>query len=158
MSKPEKFTLITNLQFVTVRGVRTFCHALLVTENDKGLFGPSYTVRGFGTEGAWPVFDIRIAKEDLPFALAEAHSADKLWLKEDGTAQPLVSGAILSFKSGLDLQLVTATDEKPIDVTHYTEIIEVWQAVWRKTAEYWHMPNMPRLVYGPPSPSGCTYR
>jgi hypothetical protein len=157
----SKYTLLTNLQFVTLNGVRTFCRALLITQDDNPVLafaGADYTIRGFGTEAAWPVFDVRFRKEDLPYTLAAGMSDNLLFMTQDGAVKPLITGAVMEFKSGLVLVLEADDADRPIDVTYEAEDIgKVWRTMWEKTAAYWKAPRMPRLTYGPPSASGCKY-
>lgn len=56
----ERYTLITDLSFVSLAGVRTFTHALLVEETRHPfLREQSHTqLRGFGAEASAPTFDV----------------------------------------------------------------------------------------------------
>lgn len=133
-----KYTLLTNLRFITLNGVRTFCHALLITQDDNPVIsfgGSNYSIRGFGTEAAWPVFDMALAKEDLPYSLTTAASDNVLVIAHDGSTKLLRTGTIMTFKSGLSLVLESDAASKPIDVTYEEDdISEVWRMLWVKTA------------------------
>lgn len=157
-----KYTLITNLSFVQLQGtnLRLDCHALLVTEDAGSAIGPSYTLRGFGTDPAWPVFTYWLEKDALPFELARADSAGSaVILGQDGAEKPLFQGALLRLKGEQEFFLQTDSSERPLDVHEQEDgdIMAVWALLYDKVAEYWHAPYMPRLTYGPPSKAGNRY-
>jgi hypothetical protein len=157
-----KFTLITNLDYVSVNGLRTNCSALLLEETDhstNGLFnsmhGASGTIRrqirGFGPDGAWPVFDLDVPS--LEFAAEGVATNHVLMMSSDGErVKPLMSGARLQFKDGPEILLWAENDEYPIAVEVYPagiSITEVWPDVVRNAARYWKAPNMPLLQWVP---------
>jgi len=155
-----KYTLLTNIQFIQRVGddMRLNCHAVLITEGGFGMFGKSYSLRGFGTEAAWDNFQMWLDKDKhFPFAFRQHEDHSSVMLT-DGDPKPLFSGNILTFKNGMAFFLQADTSSKPIDVYEQTgDICKVWEVLYRKTAEYWHAPYMPRLSYGPPSTEGFRY-
>lgn len=145
---PEKYILITNLNWVTIGPVRTNTHALLL--EDAVLLGDRQCkVRGFGTDAAWPVFDIflKSIEHELVDAQGNVHM-----LKEDKLV-PLITGALLRLKNGPELQLVTCNRSRPLDIQTFEseggdrKILEVWEVLERKVPEYWDAPNMPLLSW-----------
>lgn len=61
-SHPATSVVITNLRYVTIRGVRMNCHAVVITDNpnlsDDG--GRRYDLTGYGTSCVWHVFDLML--------------------------------------------------------------------------------------------------
>lgn len=158
---PEKYTLITNLEFVSIGGVRTFTNALLLCES-PGHFQPEVLdrrIRGFGTDPAWPTFDLMEVKS-LEYTLVDARSSAVV-IGHDGQMRPLCSGAIMQFADGgPEIRLVTCAREAPLRFDQFETnpeapddhvILRVWEVLPRRVAQFWH-PNtyMPRLTWGPP--------
>jgi hypothetical protein len=152
--KKAKYTLYTNISFVQRAddGLRLNCHALLLSQDAIGLFGPSYTMRGFGTEAAWEVFQLWLEKDKhFPFTIAPFEDQSNVILKDDGSTKALFGGNMLTLKDGTKFFLQADDDTRPIDVHEQTgDILKVWEVLERKVAEYWHAPNMPRLLYRTP--------
>lgn len=148
-----KYTLLTNISFIERQGdsLRINVHALLVSEDETGILGPNYTLRGFGTEAAWDTFMLWLDKDkQLPFALHTAEDHSTVMLSGDGTTKPIFSGNVLTLKDGTEFFLQTDDSSRPIDVYEQIgDICAVWDVLYEKTGEYWHAPYMPRLQYGP---------
>jgi len=153
------YVLITNLSYVTVGSVRTMTHALLLCAEpspfDRGNL--RYQARGFGTEAAWPVFDLELPS--IEYTLTDPQ--DFGVFVGTGTARPLFSCAMLRIKDGPDILLTIDDYRRPIDIEHFEfdreiddEIGDVWRALAAKVADYWHAPHMPGLVWGPPAQIG----
>ena len=154
---PEKakYTLITNISFVQRDGadrLRLDCHALLVVEEGMSIFGPNYTIRGFGTEAAWEVFQLWLEKDKhFPFTIEPYADPSSVMLKEDGTTKPIFAGNVLALKDSTRFFLQADDDTRPLDVhKQMGDVLKVWSILERKVAEYWHAPNMPRLLYRTP--------
>lgn len=176
MKNNTKYTLLTNLDFVQTGDLRLQCNALLIEEGCEDLPGMSVNnrLRGFGSDPAWPVFTqwfkpitvsrngAAVPDDDTPFYTFEhgIKSDGAQFLSHDGTMRPLFQGTNLIMtgampdsslqRYGYFLQL--SKDEHPLDVHFHpnSNIREIWEVLNRKTAEYWHMPYMPMLNYGPP--------
>jgi len=145
----EKFILFTNLQSVTVGPVRTFTHALLLQDAEGLPRERQCKVRGFGTDSAWPTFDIFV--KSIEYELADAQG-NLFKLEDDGSTTALVTGAIMQVKDGPQLQLVTCDRERPLDIEVFEgerRVQDVWAALQRKVPEYWTAPNMPTLQWMP---------
>ena len=149
-----KYTLLTNISFVQRmdEGIRLHCHALLLSEGSFGLFQKDYSLRGFGTEAGWEVFNMWLDKDKhFPFSFHPHEDQSTIFLGKDGP-KPLFSGNVLTLKDGTAFFLQADTSSRPIDIYEQTgDICKVWEILYQKTAEYWHAPYMPRLVYGPPN-------
>ncbi len=152
----NKFTLITNLDYITVDGklpVRTHASALLLQEM-PAMFGDEgrmdYRVRAFGPDPAWPVFEFLVKSLDYT---TEAAATNAVFIGTDDKVKPLGSGVIMRFaEDGPVLQLWASKQELPIDVTKFEgDVItsHVWPALQRKTAEFWDPPAMPVLLHTP---------
>lgn len=142
----DRYTLITNLDYVVVGNVRTYTHALLV-ERSASVFcrdEMQYKLRGFGTSPSLPTFDVIIPIDD--FELVPASSA-AIFIGNDGESRPLFGGAIMKIAGMVEVQLIAANGSRdPIDVQRFgegTHIDVVWQALEVKVAQHWHAPNMP---------------
>lgn len=149
-----KYTLITNVQFIQKQNddLRINCRALLVTEESSGILGPSWTLRGFGVEACWDVFQLWLDKDrHFPFKFETTESRSAVMLTEI-TVKPLFSGNLLTFKDGTQFFLQADDSSRPIDVhVQHGDICGVWDILAQKTALYWHAPFMPYLQYGPPA-------
>lgn len=147
----ERYVLFTNLEYVSIGTVRTHTCALLLQEEKEQRLGPRCRARGFGTEAAWPSFDMAI--ESIGYELVPAQSA--VMVSGDAGTRPLMTGAILRLAGAPDIQLVANDDERPIDVSRYEgderTILKVWPVLEEKVARYWTAPAMPRLLFLPPA-------
>lgn len=149
MIKP-RYTLITNLDYVVIGGVRTYTHALLVERGDS-LFNPDepqYKLRGFGTDPALPTFDAVIPTDEFELVAAQSNA---IFVGGDGEPRPLFGGAIMRIVGVPEIQLIAAGGSRqPIDVHHFSEdtyVDAVWELLSRKVAEHWSAPNMPLLQW-----------
>lgn len=152
-----KHTLLTNIGFIQdgASGIRMDSHALLIsepTEPSDGIFGELHTLRGFGIDGAWPVFTYWLdAEKQLPFTLHSASDPTKIFISDDGTERPLFGGTVLTLKDGRQFFLQADAPERPLDVhTQTGSIGDIWDMLAQKTAEYWHAPCMPALQWVTP--------
>jgi hypothetical protein len=139
----EKRVLFTNLSYVSIGDVRTSCHALLLEHDDDplGRGTPRCQLRGFGTEAAWPVFDVRIP------TIAHEIRTDR--------------GDHLVIPGGPEILLWRDTQEQPICVQTFEwdsadnerghRFGEIWTALESSVARHWHAPYMPRLVHMEPA-------
>lgn len=156
------YTLLSNISFIQRESdnMRINVHALLVTEDEDFILGPSYTLRGFGTEAAWDTFNLWLDKDtQLPFSLQTTECNSHMILSDDGEAKPIFRGNALILKDGTNFFLQAHDSSRPIDVYKSTgDICKVWEMLFDKTAEYWQAPYMPRLQYGPPSMVRNHYR
>lgn len=147
----EKFTLLTNIDAVAHGNVRLHCHAILLTEGGVGIFEPIFSIRGFGTEAGWEVFDMRFRPEAFPHTLTPFVNPDYLMLKDDGEAYPIFTGNILTLQDGTKFDLYASDLKRPLDIHVSTDgdICKVWEILADKTREYWDAPYMPSLNYAP---------
>lgn len=134
-----KLTLITGLEYVVVRDVRTCTHALLVESAPHALLRDQtrHKLRGFGVDAALPVFDIDIPSPDFELVGAASHNA--VFLGEDG-AIPMMSGAIMRFPDFGEVQLI-AWHGGQIKVDRYEsgqfDYSIVWSDLRRRVLESW---------------------
>lgn len=144
----EKYTLLTNLHFVQHGNLRTFCRALLLSEGSIGLTEPIWSVRGFGTEAAWEVFNMWLSKDAFPYTLTPFEDRGHLFILEDGTTRPIFQGNTLRFKDGTTFVLQAGDSSSPIDVhVQHGDICSVWRLLAEKAIEYWDAPYIPHLEY-----------
>ena len=150
------YVLFTNLSYVAIGTVRTMTNALVLASTPKDAFGgPRFQARGFGTEAAWPVFDLELPTIAYSMDGMENYGAV---LGNDGESRPFISQSILRIAGGEDapkLRLTIGNPRLPIDVEIFTfenanEITKVWDALARKVEHYWHAPAMPHLVWKAP--------
>ena len=147
------YTLITNLEWAVVNGIRTFTHALLVSDHE-GAFDKNTRrrqLRGFGTDPAWPVFDLDIPSTS--YTLSDARSGNVMILSgNDPKPRPLCSGAIMQIESGPRVDLLVSDQRRPLDVRTFPRevtIRDVWDVLPGLVRSYWTAPNMPTLQWGP---------
>lgn len=147
MPTPSRYTLITNLDYVTVRDVRTFTHALLlITEEHPLQRGtPRHLLRGFSTTPSVPTFDVVIPT--ATFTLEDAASHSMVTLRAgDSKPTPLMHGAIMHIPDFGEVHLIAGVNsETGLDIKCYadgTEISQVWNDLERKVAEHWTAPNI----------------
>lgn len=142
----SKHILITNLEYVVVNGVRTFTHALLLTEG-KAFFrdGVRRELRGFGTDPAWPTFDLTVPS--MIYTLMPASNPHVVMITDAAPeGRPLLSGAIMQIEGGPRVDLVVSNPEQPLDIQTFDgSILQVWQVLPRLVRKYWTAPNMPAL-------------
>lgn len=135
----EKYVLFTNLEWVTIGPVRTFTHALLLEDAEGLPRQRQCKVRGFGTDPAWPTFDLFV--KSVAHELVDAQG-NLFKIEEDGLV-PLVTGAILKLEDGPEIELVTQDRSRPLDVVTFEgkagerTILRVWDALQRKVVDYW---------------------
>ncbi len=150
----EKYTLITNLQYVSIGEVRTFCYALLVEENEGLSRGSTmFKVRGFGTDPAWPVFDIFLKNSE--YRLADACSPH-VFIGCDGEMRPMALGYIMQFKDGPALELVVANPKAHLHEDRFegpsgeSPILRVWAVLPPRVRQFMQQGTyMPSLTWGP---------
>jgi hypothetical protein len=138
----ETRVLITNLWYVTIGDLRTNCNALLLAreEDPHDRKRLCCKMRGFGTEAAWPVFDlalptIRYELRERPDVLVIA-DAPAIGLWRDSNERPIVCQTF-------------EWDTK--DNPRGERYEEIWIALETSVAEHWHAPYMPRLMHMEPT-------
>jgi hypothetical protein len=92
-----KTTLFTNLDSVTIRGVRTWCRALMLSDDPEfdDHTTRRYRLAGFGSTCLWFVFDMTLASGDYEFAVADSrHHA--VMMDDEGVARPIATGGLLT--------------------------------------------------------------
>lgn len=154
------YTLITNIDFVTLVGkqLRMNCHALLISEKDKSpnaiSFGNSNTLRGFGLDPGWDVFQYWLSDDALPWELKSAQDNSKVFMSGKGKTQkitPLFSGQILKFKTGEEFFIQVHNSKFQIDVLETDAFIsDVWKELIIRTDKYWDRPFRPYVVNNRP--------
>lgn len=150
----DRFTLLTNIKWITIDGIRTYSHALLLSD-DFTLGQRRLEVRGFGTEPAWPTFDFHA--ESLEYELVD--TTPKNFIEDEGfhrNGHRIYTSCELCLKDGRTLKIAIENSEFPIDIQtfeapiHSSLITEVWPVLWEKVERYWDAPGMPHLKWGPP--------
>lgn len=154
------FTLITNLSYVFVNGIRTNCDALVIVPpkdgSDSFIDAKTVHLRGFGPDAAWPVFDMHLQTADPSFEL-EGMESSILFIGDDENGEskdpkPLFTGGKLTFTDGTQLQLVKqlfnteAIDFEQIETDDYETL---WHTLAVKAAKYTGSPAMPILQHLP---------
>lgn len=158
-SRPDKYVLITNLDYVTIGPVRTHCDALLLDQpGDLSGFGQSCKVRGFGPDPAWDVFDYFLRDlTEVRYTLEGAESQGVQFIGASGVPGPLMRGAILRIEGGPQMDLVTRDSARPLRVEVFEGareervVLRVWEVLKERVRQYRHPDQyMPSLVWGPP--------
>jgi hypothetical protein len=145
----ERYTLITNLSFVSLAGMRTFTHALLVEETQHPFLREQSRalLRGFGTEASAPTFDVCLPSYE--HEIGAVHGDGRFVVLTDDGIRPLMSHAIVRFKNGPEVLLSVENQAKPLDIQQWAgeagerTILRVWEALEQKVRAYWTAPNMP---------------
>lgn len=145
--------LITNLGDVTIGDIRTYTHALLLTDNEGRDMGRNgrFAARGFATEAGEPTFDMRLPSIDYTFELEPVPDHIKamggqvlsmrgtLRVKNTGgdpigdVSIGLTSGSLLDGRP-IDFETFAGDDRSP---RFYTSI---WNRLQAKVAHYWDAP------------------
>ena len=152
---PVKYTMFTNLDWVTVNGVRTWTHALILEEGPHMFGGVKRSLRGLGVDPAWPVFDLNVPS--IEYTLVDAQSQSVLLTDSEPSGQrPLCSGAIMQLKDGPELQLIVRDHKQPLDIKTFegtwgdrVTTDRLWAHMQSRIPRYWNAPNMPALLWGP---------
>ncbi len=149
VTTPNRFTLITSIDYVCIGPVRTFTHALLVESTSDGFLreGIRHRLRGFTVHASSPTFDLELPT--CEFTLTDARSGN-LFIGGDDQLRPLFSGSIMRFP-GLahDIELI-AKYRSNIDVLRLpdgTEYDALWLELERRVAHHWTAPFMPRIEH-----------
>ncbi len=146
-----KRTLLTNINFIQIDGLRLECHALLIESGEKALFGDGVThkLRGFGTSGCAPIFTQWLSEDS--FTLKSAESQGSVMLANNGTAKPIFSGGLLAI-DGRQYFLQIEDRDFPFDEEDLTgaDYDVIWKTLEDKVEQYWNAPHMPRNSWGPP--------
>lgn len=152
-------TLITNLSYVSINGVRTHTNALVI-DTQQPIFGndkPCVKVRGFASSASDETFDLSLATGNPSYELIPAQGGPLfIGENEDGSSKepkPLFQGGVLRLAGGTELSLMKATfDQRPIDVIDNVPGAEdgyetLWPLLAVKVAEYTDTPAGPLSVY-----------
>ena len=156
----EKYILITNLAYVTVNGVRTKTHALLLAHQAHPFDEATVqcVARGFSVDPTSPTFDMVIPSIDYEFVTGESRN---IMIAGDGDVapKPLFTGGIMRVlgKEPVEIQLISCDDDQAIEFTVFEKptardrqlILDVWDVLPGKVATYWRAPNMPTTTYMP---------
>jgi len=157
----ERYVLFTNLQYVIVNGVQTMTNALVLSENED-LFVKGkkrHLLRGFGTDSAWPTFDIAVPSFEYDLHPAIGGPI----MMSDKEAEPLFKGAHMVFKleripleSDPVVTLLVQNNKSKIAIDEFSgepkdsPITRVFAVLPARVEQFWKAPNMPRLTWGPP--------
>lgn len=151
--------LITNIRDVVFKDMCLSVHAIsLQTHYERSFIDKKVAARhsmiGYGTSPAWQVF--RMQLEDLDYELIEARSPHHM-LTDEGP-QPLASGALLRFRNKIEFSIIKNFNNEKLDIIKFegrglvdTGYKAFYKALYDKTTEYCFTPNMPTLIWTPPS-------
>lgn len=142
----EKHILITNLSWVTINGIRTHSHALLLERVDEGVCKGT-KIRGFGTDATWPVFDLNVPS--IKYTLEDIHGGPALQAHPwDGT-RLIYRGANMLFEGGPLVELCISNSHHPIQIDDSREDIrDVWAVLPGLTRKYWRNDGFPTMSWG----------
>lgn len=145
----SKNILITNLEWVTIHGIRTFTHALLLCEGVHPLDSskPRSQLRGFGTDPSWPVFDFTVPS--IEYTLEDIQGGPALQAHPwDGT-RLIYRGAKMQFAGGPLIELAISNSYHPIQIDQSREDIrDVWAVLPVLVRKYWRTDGFPRILWG----------
>lgn len=135
----DQVRLITNLRYADItRGgqlIRTMVAAVLIEEWS----GPTrHVVRGFGTDYAWPVFDIRLDCERIDYSVSHP----------EGYTTPPRGNATITWADGTAITLVADSDQLPLDIADIPRD-QIRHELDAKVAKYYSGSNMPILTWMP---------
>jgi len=156
MSDPKNEThiLFTNISSVSFGDVRLHCHALVLSQDY--IMGERIQLRGFATEACTEVFDFRLKSQgyELEDTTHSQYRTDERFFKN---GHRLYSSYKLTLVNGVELSLFTDESEFELDVQKFEGdrdsrvILDVWEALARKTERYWSAPAIPMSVPVPPA-------
>lgn len=161
--KKPKYTLLTNISFIqpnkTPFVIRSWAHAILITQDGAGLLGPSSTVRGFGVQPWDEKFSIFLPEGALPFKVnAEVHDPNVVFISDvQREPKPLFSGTLLEFNDGNSIYLDSEDRHHPLDIEEFDEIEKVWAVLPRKVEKYWQTPYIPHIGQRPRPPRSAEH-
>lgn len=142
------YILFLNLSYVTINGVRTWTHALLL-EKTPGIFGGTQCkVRGFGPDPSWPVFDLVVPS--IAYTLTDASGGPMFSTDSHPEGRPLVQGAIMQIKKGPRIDLIVSDYEQDLNVCVFEGkddmlIMKVWERLESMVTRFVRAPNMPTI-------------
>lgn len=145
--------LITNIDFVEVKGVRCEAHAVLIQPPSEGLsFGqPRTQVLGFKMEPADLAFTLRLSGPETDYELVDAADPTKIFMGDSGESRPLFQGAILRVGPEGDREemfLQVSDHKRPFQVDEIAEHGDAFERLVRGlVAKYWMPPFMPTLLW-----------
>jgi hypothetical protein len=156
----DEYVLFTNLEWVTIRGVRTFTHALVLERSERCALrrgGADMRVRGFSTDATAPTFDVPMSNFD--------------WSLEDTTPERFIEderchrdGHRLWTSYGLKvhlrgwseqegvgevIELATCDSAREVRVSRFAGPLACWKALKREVLDFWRHPAMPRPQFLP---------
>ena len=134
-----KHILVTNLDYIIVHELMLHVHAMLIDDQSDNPKYKRCTLRGFGTDPSWPVFQI--------------HLKSGSYTRENAPGGRDTSRSFFTFASGGPVLQLIAPPQSP----HDFDVLEIEgdniEAVWKelpaKVARYWDGPNMPVLTWTP---------
>lgn len=144
--QPEKYTLVTNLSYVSCGPMRAHCSALLLMDSE-GLFEGSrlLKVRGFGARPEMEHFDIFL--DDLSYTLTPWETRNAIVIGDSGEMSPLAAGYIMKFKGGLELQLSVADQKSQLRLDQFegtdSPVLRVWEVLPLRVQQFWRAPYIP---------------
>lgn len=151
MAKFKECILFTNLEYVTVGPVRTMCYALLLEKSVIFEENYKWVVRGFGTEAAWPVFDMSFSDE-IDFTTEPQQVSHPSGQKFQPSGRMTLKITDKREGKSEELALLAHNLKKPISVEFFRDVEVPW--LWRHLAsrvrDCWQPPHMPSLRWGPP--------
>ena len=159
MTKPasldrDRYTLIANLEYVQIAGIRTHSNALVLCRDHRPLAAlPEYRyrLRGFSSSSREPTFDCEVPSDE--FELADARDPSIVVSSKDREI-PLIHGAVMRIVGWTQEAhlIVSPGSHSPIVVLRFpegTSIGTVWHELDRTVLKYWDAPYFPMQTMVP---------
>lgn len=135
--RDTRLTLLTNLIFISIGDVRTYCSALLLedTESELDRDKRRLRIRGFGPYSTWPVFDLLVSSIDYVLTPVEHSPARHVMTV-----------------GGRELELV-ADNQEPLAIDRFEGGVDAYLRCWAvlplRARQFWRGKNMPEVVWRP---------
>lgn len=138
----DKYTLITNLRYVTIGEVRTYTNALLLSDA-RGQCG----LRGFGVDPTWGTFDVTVPSLDYTVTDTQGRPLDQ---PRGGGFGNVFDCGNMQFAGGPHVHLWISDSKYPIQISPvYDNILDVWAVLPGLVRRYWKNSGMPSISWGP---------
>lgn len=156
MSEHDRYTLLTNISFVTHHGMRLHASAVVIARDTNAAGHQQQQVRLFGPSPAWPVCDVNVPL--VAFTLNE-HAAPSgipkgarlVWRKYDLRFVPELPSEKLMYSTSVDFELTTnAQDGRALEAITFADgasISQVWDELVPAALRAWDAPFFPTLTH-----------
>lgn len=140
------YTLITNMDYVTVGDLRLHASAILIEDGDYHGMGDKCQMRLFGPDPAWPVTTVdfdRASQWPVELRIREETIGKSDWVVK--------YHELVDAKKQVVVKIWRANDDLDVDVwKRVGDIQAVWKELTLRTNRFFRSPFRPYLNFAPP--------